>query len=475
MPQNTDNNNNTDETGTLGLVTGSNSVQIEHPDPPDQNDTRIVEIGQHGSVMDPEAQAFDGDIIATTSNATDNNDDAHWKERQNKRKATDIREDEVDTEIRALKEDVHDEEVQIKDVRGRLETDENMMQKMIDEIKILKSEMNNLAKENTEVMKENYRLAEKLSHAEERIAKMESMIDFLTLKANETDRKFKQFEHTKQDRQSWAQVASLAKKVDTIDKQQKILTSSEKQHNKAILMGMDHTRVVQKQLNSVKKTINEINYPKAPETPKPFAKAPCVTLSLSERGEAMKQENKTEREVKKIIDKEISPSIVVGVNFTTKGNLTLHIKDLNDKTIEKLKPFGTPIDNETWHKVILDGVRKWDLVENGELIDAEDLKAEIENRNNIELACPPHAIKTEAFKSDETNHFSLVVAVRNERHSKEILRKGIFLINQHCRARQWLPSKPRMTLAAPNEVNKPIDVMEIDNTENSQSNNNNDQ
>src|SRR5690606_33170035 len=137
MPQNTDNNNNTNETGTLGLVTGSNSVLIEPPDPPDQNDTRIVEIGQHGSVMDPEAQAFDGDIIATTSNATDNNDDAHWKERQNKRKATDIREDEVDTEIRALKEDVHDEEVQIKDVRGRLETDENMMQKMIDEIKIL--------------------------------------------------------------------------------------------------------------------------------------------------------------------------------------------------------------------------------------------------------------------------------------------------------------------------------------------------
>ncbi len=85
MPQNTDNNNNTDETGTLGLVTGSNSVLIEPPDPPDQNDTRIVEIGQHGSVMDPEAQAFDGDIIATTSNATDNNNDAHWKERQNKR------------------------------------------------------------------------------------------------------------------------------------------------------------------------------------------------------------------------------------------------------------------------------------------------------------------------------------------------------------------------------------------------------
>ena len=86
MPQNTDNNNNTDETGTLGLVTGSNSVLIEPPDPPDQNDTRIVEIGQHGSVMDPEAQAFDGDIIATTSNATDNNDDAIGKKDKTKEK-----------------------------------------------------------------------------------------------------------------------------------------------------------------------------------------------------------------------------------------------------------------------------------------------------------------------------------------------------------------------------------------------------
>ena len=28
-----------------------------------------------------------------------------------------------------------------------------------------------------------------------------------------------------------------------------------------------------------------------------------------------------------------------------------------------------------------------ELIENGELVDAEELKAEIENRNNIELAC----------------------------------------------------------------------------------------
>jgi len=59
----------------------------------------------------------------------------------------------------------------------------------------------------------------------------------------------------------------------------------------------------------------------------------------------------------------------------------------------------------------LDGLRKGDLPENGELIDAEDLKAEIENGNNIELACPQQGIKTEAPEDSKTNHFSLVVAV----------------------------------------------------------------
>ena len=196
--------------------------------------------------MNPEVQVFDGDIVATTSNATDNKGDVHWKERQNNRKATNIREDEVDTEIRALKENVHDEQVQIKDVRRRLEMDANMIQKMIDEIKTFRNNLNDLAKENTRVTKENCRLTEKLSDAEEKIVKMESMIDYFTLKTNETDRKFKLLEHTKQARQSWTQVASLAKKFDIICKQQKILATSENQHNRPILMGMDHTRSVQK-------------------------------------------------------------------------------------------------------------------------------------------------------------------------------------------------------------------------------------
>lgn len=59
--------------------------------------------------------------------------------------------------------------------------------------------------------------------------------------------------------------------------------------------------------------------------------------------------------------------MVVGVNFTIRGNLTLHIKDLNKETMKKLNSLETLIDNETWHKVILDGVRKGDLCENNAL------------------------------------------------------------------------------------------------------------
>ena len=74
---------------------------------------------------------------------------------------------------------------------------------------------------------------------------------------------------------------------------------------------------------------------------------PKMKNQTRERVEAMRQEIRTKRDVKKTIDKGVLPSAVVGVDFTTRGNLTLHIKNLN-KTIEKLKPFGTPIDNETW-------------------------------------------------------------------------------------------------------------------------------
>ena len=70
MPQNTDNNNKTDETGTPGLATGSSYLLIEPPDPPNQNDTRSVEIVRYGGEMNSEAQVFDGNVTTTTTAMT---------------------------------------------------------------------------------------------------------------------------------------------------------------------------------------------------------------------------------------------------------------------------------------------------------------------------------------------------------------------------------------------------------------------
>lgn len=490
MPQNTDSNINPDETGVAGLVPESNNFLNEPPDPPDQNDTRTVEIGQLGSEMNSEAQVVGGNTTTTTTSVTTtDNSDEHANDRHAKRKAVDVSE-EVETELMELRQEIHDDENQINAVRGRLEIDENMIQKLVDRVIALEQIQGGLAKENakltgeitrvtgemTRVTGEMTRVTGELIEVKKENAELASMVDFLTLKANNHDEKFRSFEHSNQDRQSWAQVAdSLTKKLENVQKQQKVLVTSGKQHNRAILMNMDQNKSVQRQLNSVKKTVNESNYPSAP-APRALAKSPCVTLEPSERTLALQQEQRTDREVKKIIDKEIAPSIVVGVNFTKKDNLTLHIKNMNNETIEKLKPFGEVIDNETWHKVIIDGVKKGDLLEDGDLIDAEDLKTEIEDRNNIKLACPPHTIRTEAIRGDKTTHFSMVVAVRNEHHSKEILKKGIFLINQHCYARQWLPpKKPHTTLTKSNESNKKTDAMEVDNNEQSQSNANNDQ
>ena len=78
---------------------------------------------------------------------------------------------------------------------------------------------------------------------------------------------------------------------------------------------------------------------------------PKMKNQTRERVEAMRQKIRTKRDVKKTIDKGVLPSAVVEVDFTPRGNLTLHIKNLN-KTIEKFKPFGTPIDNETWVALI---------------------------------------------------------------------------------------------------------------------------
>ncbi|KAF5102596.1 hypothetical protein D0Z00_000110 [Geotrichum galactomycetum] len=476
MPQNTDSNINLDETGATGLVLESDNFLNEPPDPPGQNDTRTAEIDQLGSEMNPEAQVISGDTTTTTTTTTTaiDNRDEHAKDRHAKRKATDVPE-EVETELIELRQEIRADENQINEVRGRLKIDENMIQKIFNELRISKQSQEKLAKENAKLAEELTKMSRELTEVKKERAELASMVDYLTLKANEHDEKLRSFEHSKQDRQSWAQVASLTKKLENVEKRQKVLVTSGKQHNRAILMNMDQNKSVQRQLNSVKKTVNESNYPSAPVAPRAFAKSPVITISPSERTEAMKQENKTDREIKKIIDKEIAPSMVVGVNFTGNGNLTLHIKDMNNETMEKLKPFGNAIDNETWHKVIIDGLMKNDLIEDGDLIDADELKAEIENRNNIELACSPHAIKTEALKGDKTTRFSLVVAVKNEHHSKEMLKKGIFLINQHCYARQWLPPKPRKASTKPNELNRLTDTMEVDNNELSQSNSNNDQ
>lgn len=103
--------------------------------------------------------------------------------------------------------------------------------------------------------------------------------------------------------------------------------------------------------------------------------------------------------------------MTVGVNFTTRGNLTLQIKDLNDITMKKLKSFGTLIAYGTWHKAIFDALRKDDLIEAGELICAKGPKAKPKNRNNIESTCPPHTIETKALKGDKANHLLLIVAL----------------------------------------------------------------
>lgn len=83
-----------------------------------------------------------------------------------------------------------------------------------------------------------------------------------------------------------------------------------------------------------------------------------MTITLSARLEGIKAKNSTDRKVKKIIDNKIAQSIVAGVNFTDKYDLSLRIKDINSKYMTKLETFRNVVDNEIWHKVIIDGIQK---------------------------------------------------------------------------------------------------------------------
>lgn len=59
--------------------------------------------------------------------------------------------------------------------------------------------------------------------------------------------------------------------------------------------------------------------------------------SLGKRDEAIRQEDRTKRKIRRIIDKEITSFVVVGANLTTKGNLTFHIKNFNGETAKALR------------------------------------------------------------------------------------------------------------------------------------------
>ncbi|KAF5097494.1 hypothetical protein D0Z00_002379 [Geotrichum galactomycetum] len=189
MPQNTDSNINPGETGAAGLAPEFNNVLNEHPDPPGHNDTRTVEINQLGSEMNLEDQVVGDNTTTTTTTTAIDNRDEHAKDRHAKRRATDVTE-EIETELIDLRQEIHADENQINAVRGRLEMDENMIQKIFGELRIFKQNHDELAKKNAKLASELIKITRELAEVKKEKAKLASIVDYLTLKANEHDNFF---------------------------------------------------------------------------------------------------------------------------------------------------------------------------------------------------------------------------------------------------------------------------------------------
>ncbi|KAF5092099.1 hypothetical protein D0Z03_003052 [Geotrichum reessii] len=281
-----------------------------------------------------------------TSNLTER--DLQAKEKNAKRKAIDYN-DAVDAKFTEIHDEIVREEILVNEIEARIEArvenDKTKIQKHDDTLKMLETviqemyeEMTGMKKVLASVVKENTELKSEVKQLK------------LATKSNDHERRFRMNEQLDQERLSYAQAAtSMNRKIEILANNQKKLAENEKLKSQTLAMNMHQNKVMQKQINSVKKSITDIYRSSVPTPQQSLAQIPCITISPSERLEAIKAENRTDREVKKIIDKKIAPSIVAGVNFTDKGNLSLRIKDINSEIMTKLKTFGNVIDNETWH------------------------------------------------------------------------------------------------------------------------------
>lgn len=174
------------------------------------------------------------------------------------------------------------------------------------------------------------------------------------------------------------------------------------------------------------------------KSPKSFVKPPALVLKPGKAWENLKAHtDNDDRKAKEIIDKKIFPAKVVGIRPSKKQNVVVEFKDIQTDTASILSQFGEILDTAPWHKVAVDGVVKNGLVRDGKLVNPIKLREEIEYANDIQLACPPTAVRSKSMRSEESRCFSLILALKDESQYSRIRKKGIFLLNQRCDARKW--------------------------------------
>lgn len=140
----------------------------------------------------------------------------------------------------------------------------------------------------------------------------------------------------------------------------------------------------------------------------------------------------------------------VRVAITTKKEnqrLVLNPTKLEKDYLEKLKKFGTVLDNNPWHKLVIDGVPTVEYVDYEQMSPAVDyaiLAEEIEKSNEVTLAALPRMLNPSSLEDTHKKGMSMVIAFANRNDYLKVKNK-LYLVDKIIRPRPFRPGTPIIT------------------------------
>lgn len=137
-----------------------------------------------------------------------------------------------------------------------------------------------------------------------------------------------------------------------------------------------------------------------------------------------------------------TPNKLEHFNRSRRGNLKIDISGPSDTLSSILSEFGEVLDTVSYYKVVLDRIPTMDyLSEEGNLIDPESMKTDLEEKNNITLAQTPFALHSNRSSDHPKQFFSMAVYLTHKEDYDRIMNvKKMMTYHARVKVRPWAPN-----------------------------------